>query len=54
MKRFLIYYMGKDNESGIDSEIIINADDMELAIKTFKKEMKGYKSLTTITELVYA
>ncbi len=53
MKRFLIYYMSKDNESGIDSEIIIKADDMEKALKTFKKEMKGYKSLTTITELTY-
>lgn len=54
MKRFLIYYMGKDNDSGIDSEIIVNADDMEKALKTFKREMKGYKSITTITELCYA
>ena len=53
MRRILIYYMGKENESGIDSEIIIKADDMEKALKTFKKEMKGYKSLTTITELTY-
>lgn len=46
--------MAKDNDSGIDSEIIVNADNMEQALKTFKKEMKGYKSLTTITELTYA
>jgi hypothetical protein len=53
MRRFLIYYMGKENESGIDSEIIIKADDMEKALKEFKKQVKGYKSITTITELTY-
>ncbi len=53
MKRFLIYYMAKDNESGIDSEIIIKADDMEKALKTFKKEVKQHQSITTITELTY-
>jgi hypothetical protein len=54
MKRFLIYYWPKDNQQGCDLEIIIKADDMEKAIKEFKKQMKGYRSITTITELTYA
>lgn len=53
MRRYLIYYLGENNSETADLEIIIKADDMEKALKTFKKEMKGYKSLTTITELTY-
>ena len=54
MKRYLIYYWPNNNEKGYDLEIIIKADDMEKAIKQFKKEIKGYKSITTITDLTYA
>jgi hypothetical protein len=53
MKIFLVYYSTETNDQCTELEIIIKADDMEHALKTFKKEMKGYKSLTTITELTY-
>jgi hypothetical protein len=54
MKRYLIYYWPDNNEKDYDLEIIIKADDIEKAIKQFKKDIKGYKSITTITELTYA
>ena len=54
MRRFLIYYWTDMNDTPIEQEIIVKADDMEQAIKTFKKQVKSYKSITTITELCYA
>lgn len=54
MKRFLVYYSAETNDQCKELEIIVNADDMEHALKTFKKEVKDHKSVTTITELVYA
>jgi hypothetical protein len=54
MRRYLIYYLGENNSETADLEIIIKADDMEKAIKEFKKEVKKYESITTITELCYA
>ncbi len=54
MRKFLIYYWTESNESITEQEIIIKADDMEQALKTFKKEIKKLQSITTITELSYA
>jgi hypothetical protein len=54
MRRFLIYYWTEKNDEATDLEIIVKADDMEKALKEFKKEVKVYKSITTITELTYA
>jgi hypothetical protein len=54
MNRYLIYYWPENNHQGCDLEIIIKADDMEHAIVEFKKQIKAYKSITTITELCYA
>lgn len=53
MKRYLIYYWTEANESPTEQEIIVKADDMEQAIKLFKKEVKQHQSITTITELTY-
>jgi hypothetical protein len=54
MRRFLIYYWTEGNESITEQEIIVKADNMEQALKTFKKEVKQHESITTITELCYA
>ncbi len=54
MRRFLIYYWTDMNDNPIEQEIIVKADDMEQAFKTFKKEVKQHQSITTITELCYA
>jgi hypothetical protein len=54
MRRYLIYYCKEIDNQDLDLEIIVKADDMEHALKDFKKEIKDYKSITTITELVYA
>ena len=53
MRRFLVYYFTETNDQCTELEIIIKADDMEQAIKTFKKEVKEHQSITTITELTY-
>jgi hypothetical protein len=53
MRRFLIYYWTEGNESITEQEIIVKADNMEHALKTFKKEVKQHESITTITELTY-
>ena len=53
MRRFLVYYFTGTNDQYTELEIIIKADDMEQAIKTFKKEVKEHQSITTITELTY-
>ena len=53
MKIFLVYYSKETNDQCTELEIIIKADDMEQAIKTFKKEVKEHQSITTITELTY-
>lgn len=50
---YLVYYWAESNESPTEQEIIIRADDMEEAIKLFKKEVKQHQSITTITELAY-
>ena len=50
---YLVYYWTESNESPTEQEIIIRADDMENALKTFKKEVKQHESITTITELTY-
>jgi hypothetical protein len=52
MRRYLIYYGSENND--VDLEIIIKADNIEKALKEFKKEVKTHKSITTITELTYA
>jgi hypothetical protein len=54
MKMYLIYYWDDINDNPTEQEMIMKADDMEQAIKTFKKQVKSYKSITTITELCYA
>ena len=54
MRRFLVYYFTETNDKYTELEIIIKADDMEQALKTFKKEVKQHQSITTITELTYA
>lgn len=54
MKMYLVYYWAESNESPTEQEIIIRAEDMEHALKTFKKEIKKHQSITTITELCYA
>jgi hypothetical protein len=54
MKRYLIYYWTEKNDEATDLEIIIKADNIEKALKEFKKEVKVYKSITTVTELTYA
>jgi hypothetical protein len=54
MRRYLIYYLAENNNDSADLEIIIKADDMEKALKEFKKEVRKYESITTITELCYA
>ena len=51
MKRYLIYYWTERNDESTDLEIIVKANNMEEAIKEFKKEVRVYKSITTITEL---
>ncbi len=53
MRRFLVYYFTEKNDQCTELEIIVNADDMEHALKTFKKEVKQHQSITTITELTY-
>jgi hypothetical protein len=53
MRRFLVYYFTKTNHQCTELEIIIKADDMEHALKEFKKEVKEHQSITTITELTY-
>lgn len=53
MRRYLIYYWTERNDESTDLEIIVKADNIEEAIKEFKKEVKVYKSITTITELTY-
>ncbi len=53
MRRFLIYYWTENKESLTEEEIIVKADNMEQALKTFKKEVKQHQSITTITELTY-
>jgi hypothetical protein len=53
MRRFLIYYWTEGNESITEQEIIVKADNMEHALKEFKKEIKKHQSITTITELTY-
>jgi len=53
MKIFLVYYSTETNDQCTELEIIIKADDMEQAIKTFKKQIKEHQSITTITELTY-
>jgi hypothetical protein len=53
MRRFLVYYFTETNDQHTELEIIIKADNMEQALKTFKKEVKQHQSITTITELTY-
>jgi|LakMenEpi03Aug12_release.lakeMendotaPanAssembly.Ray.scaffolds.fasta_scaffold3569450_2 hypothetical protein len=53
MKRYLIFYYVEKKDDCVDSEIIIEADDIEEAIKFFKSRIRVVKRITTITELPY-
>ena len=52
MNKFLIYYYRENNDECFDHEIIINADNIEEAIKFFKSRVREHKkTITTITML---
>ncbi len=53
MRRYLIFYYVEKKDDCVDSEIIIEADDIEEAIKFFKSRIRVVKRITTITELPY-
>ena len=51
MRKYLIYYITEKNDECTDLEIIINADNIEEAIKFFKSRIRIRKRILTITEL---
>jgi len=53
MRRYLLYYYTEKNDECHDVETIIEADNIEEAIKFFKSRIRIYKRITTITELPY-
>ena len=53
MRRYLIFYYIEQNDECHDMEKIIEADNIEEAIKFFKSRIKINKRITTITELSY-
>jgi len=53
MRRYLLYYYTEQNDECHDMETIIEADNIEEAIKFFKSRIRIHKRITTITELPY-
>lgn len=53
MRKYLIFYWAERNDEPTDLEIIVKAENIEDAIKQFKKEVSSFKRITTITELPY-
>lgn len=53
MRKYLIFYYAEKNYECHDHEKIIEADDIEQAIKFFKSRVRIMKRITTVTELPY-
>ena len=53
MRKYLIFYYTEKNDECFDYEKIIEADNIEEAIKFFKSRVRIMKRITTITELPY-
>jgi len=51
MRKYLIFYYAEKNDECHDLEKIIEADNIEEAIKFFKSRVRIMKRITTITEL---
>jgi len=50
MKNYIIYYWVEANDVATDREIIIEANNIEIAIEKFKEQVRVYKSISRITE----
>ena len=49
MKRYLVCYYAERDDVCTDLEKIIEADDIEKALKKFKDETRLYRSITSIS-----